>query len=279
MPELDESQITFDNSDTDPNTEQENELLANLPDDPAERAKELETRFLAKVGETERLTRESERLASRVTEERGRGDHWFAEAEKRKTAPSATPGNNGSSKTKLPPVDLAEFVGDEEKGYEKLAERLMTDLNLVSRDDLEQERIAERTANQRSSAIQSQLAQEYPQLEEPKSPLRKEAVAQFVEIEKEHPDWATEAISELAVARAARKLGLGGKQPDGNDRANRAFGPDGRRGTGQRGRVVVDDKLRKLATQTAGEPLSEEVLARVAKTVQQNQVEASRMRR
>ncbi len=281
MPEDDESQTTLDKPDSDSAPEQDNELLSDLPEDPAERAKALEERVVAQARDAKALRQETERLIRRVDEERGRGDHWFNEAKNRTDAPAAgQPGKTEAPPKKREKVDLAEFVGDEEEGFDKLATTLKDRYGLMSREEYNAERAAERTAQQRGAAIQNQLSEDYPQLDEPKSPLRKEAVTQFEQLEREHPQWDTEAIAELAVTRAARKVGvIAGKKSgdDGGDRANRAFGPDSRRGHGG-GKVTVDDRLRTMATRTAGEALPDDVLQRVAKTVQQNQADSRRAR-
>ncbi len=283
MPEDDESQTELDKSGEQPTPEQD-ELLSGLPDDPAERTKELETRVLASAREQRRITAENERLARERDEQKTRGDTWYDEWNAIKSASSSDQPRRekgADSAPKVPTRDLAEFVGDEEKGYEKLATTLKKDFGLMSRDEFEAERASERTAQQRTVAIQTRLSEDFEDLNNPGSPLRKEAVTQFEQLEREHPNWDTEAIAELAVTRAARKIGVTpGKKTDkrdeGGDRARNAFGSHGRRSTGGKVSGQVDDRLRKAAQRTAGEALPDDVLKRVADTVAANQAEAAR---
>lgn len=283
MPEVEETQPAADNSDTDSNTGQDTELLSGLPDDPVERAKELESRVLASTRENRNLKTETERLARERDEQASRGDHWYDEWERTAKKPVAAGETDAppAKTTKIEQRDLAEFVGDEEEGYSKLAARIKEDLKLVTRDELNQEFTTQRTAAQRAQAITSRLTQDYPDLGEADSPLRVEAGKQFQALEREHPTWDNEAIGELAVTRAARKIGVQPGKPsnndDGNSRARGAFASQGRKPSGGKAPVgQVDDRLRKTAAKTAGEALPDSVLKRVADTVAATQAESRR---
>lgn len=284
--ESDDSKSTLDKPDDDSALEHENELLAGLPDDPAERAKELETRLEAQARETEHGRKENERLARERDEQKERGDFWFSkdkESRDRVPSPRADSADGGEKKRSLPKVDLAEVVADEDGGYDRLANRLKEDLGLVTRDELQAERSKEREATARGRAIQQQLTDEYPDLSDLKSPLCKEAGTQFLQLEQEHPDWDTTAIAELAVSRAARRIGY--QAPKGgepaNDRARSAFASGGRKTNGNGGKGVTDEIRNTVAkaVKGLGDEISPERLKRIQETVAANQAAARALQR
>lgn len=273
-----------------PDEAAEQDLATELPEDPEALkafAAEQQQKAIEAQREARRHREEAERQKENAREQKTKAD-WLSRqnlrlegmVDSKQPAPAkaAKPSPSEDIENALAGVeDLAGMVADD-KGTVRLAKILTEKVfePLINRR-LEERVTQERQMTAQERAGYNRVISQYRDLEDPNSELAQEAAEIFEQIIEESPALNNATGFELAASRAAVKIGYTpskskpnpNPQPrNGNERIRRAQGnpvPPG--GGGGKQPVVVDSKLRQMATKTFGSQVDDKVLQRVAQRV------------
>lgn len=251
----------------------EHEEPTPLPDDPAERATELERRLAASDTEKRRIQRELETEKDESRQQKAGKETWYrkheeaqAELAKARTAPKKTESEEVVGDILDDPLFFDKETGKKrevgdlvatgvtaEQLVRKVVEMVHRDPKIITTDKLDKRVQQERHAQTQHTKALSDLVTDYPALADKDSALMTAAADIFTQLENERPDLNEADRWELAASRAARKIGYDPKAKtngNGNDAKERERlrngqgGPTG--GTKGKGSVPqITDEMRK----------------------------------